>query len=464
MQEPATTRNWITRRRLLLGAGMGFGGAAIAGLLNLWRDREQGYVSRKQHKSVIFLYMEGGPSHVDTFDPKPSLQKRDGEHITLAENRSGNLMRSPYRFDRYGESGASVSEIFPNVATCVDELAIVRSMVSSQFDHGAANFLMNTGSAMPGRPNMGAWILYGLGSASEELPGFIVLGAGRVPAGGSSCLGCGFLPAKYQSTLIGPGEDPVANLRPLETSPYLQVAKLELINQLNSLDGEALGTNDALEAVIASHEVAFRMQSSVPELLDFSDESRTTLDLYGINDRLTETFGTQCLRARRLVERGVRFVQLLAPNVDGTDRWDQHGGLERGHRDNATAVDMPIAGLIKDLRARGLLDDTLVVWGGEFGRSPFGVENVPGTGLGRNHNPTGFTMWLAGGGVRRGIQYGATDEFGYAAVDQPVEVHDLHATILHLLGFDHKKLTYRHGGRDFRLTDVYGRVIDGLVA
>lgn len=471
--------NRASRREFLTRAANGFGGLALAAMLaeNQARAAADDPLSpRASHftakaKSVIFLFMDGGPSQMDTFDPKPRLERDHGQTIPLKTpttvfNISDKILGSPYRFRQHGQSGAWVSEIFPHLATRVDDLAIVRSMVADHSEHTAANYFMHSGSGFQGRPSMGAWMGYGLGSESRNLPGFVVLESGLVPPGGLDLFGSGFLPASYQGTLFRKGEHPVADLEPREASPATQRAKLALLRRLNQGALERFAHSSDVEATIRNYELAFRMQSAVPELLDLRGESKATLDLYGIGDPETEEFGRQCLLARRLVERGVRFIELLPPARRGLDRWDQHAGLENGHRINARAVDKPMAGLLADLKSRGLLNETLVWWGGEFGRTP--CAQMPDGGftknVGRDHNPFGFTMWLAGGGIRPGITYGATDEFGYYAIENKVHVHDLHATMLHLLGLDHKRLTFRFGGRDMRLTDVHGEVIKAVVA
>jgi hypothetical protein len=339
-------------------------------------------------------------------------------------------------------------------------------MVADHSEHTAANYFMHSGSGFQGRPSMGAWVNYGLGTASENLPGFIVLESGLIPPGGMDCFGSGFLPATYQGTLFRKGEHPVADLQPLEGEAALQQNKLGLLAKLNQGVVKRFGQVSEIDATIANYEMAFRMQSAVPELLDFSKESEATKQMYGIGEKLTDEFGRECLIARRLVERGVRFIELLSPARPGIDRWDQHGSLESGHRVNAQSTDKPIAALLKDLKARGLLDSTLVVWGGEFGRTPCAQFPDGGyvTRIGRDHNPFGFTMWMAGGGVKGGLVYGATDEYGYFAVENKVHVHDLHATMLHLLGMDHTRLTYYYGGRNMRLTDVHGNVVKDILA
>ncbi len=458
-------RSFFSRRDFLQQGANGFGLAALSGLLQepAYGEESNPLAPKKTHhaakaKSVIFLYMDGGPSAMDTFDPKPRLDKEHGQPIKMKVeptqfNSVGAVLKSPWKFKNYGESGIPVSELFPHVAECVDDLAIVRSMVSNFSEHTNANYFLHSGNGLQGRPSMGAWTVYGLGCESKELPGFVVLGNGMIPPGGRDCWGAGFLPANYQGSLFLQGNEPLADLKSRESSPKTQASKLDLIRKL---DASQKGT-PAIDAAIANLELAARMQTAVPELADFSKESAATLKLYGIDDKKTEVFGRECLLARRLVERGVRFVELLCQNL-GHDRWDQHGNLKGGHEDNARAVDKPIAGLLKDLKARGMLKDTLVIWGGEFGRTPMAQ------GSGRDHNPFGFTMWLAGGGVKGGTIYGETDEYGYHAIKDKVQMHDLHATMLHLLGLDHKKTTFRFGGRDMRLTDVHGELIKGILA
>jgi hypothetical protein len=415
--------------------------------------------------SVIFLFMDGGPSQVDTFDPKPRLDREHGQPIKVKThptqfNNVGNVLACPWKFRQYGESGIPVSDLFPHVATCVDDMAIVRSMVSNFSEHTNANYFMHTGSGLQGRPSQGAWVTYGLGSECQDLPAFVVLNGGLIPPGGLDCFNSGFLPATYQGSVLQPSATPVANITPNESTPAHQRRKLDLLRKLDQGVLGRMGRHDSLEAAIANYELAFRMQSAVPELMKWDGESAATRELYGLDDPYppTQIFARECLIARRLVERGVRFIELLCPAV-GSDRWDQHSGLKSGHERNAKAVDQPIAALLKDLKARGLLDTTLVVWGGEFGRTPMAQGSD-----GRDHNPYGFTMWLAGGGIKGGTIYGATDDYGYHAVENKVEIHDLHATMLHLMGMDHKRLTYRFGGRDMRLTDVHGEIITGILA
>jgi hypothetical protein len=468
----------VNRREMLVQCANGFGALALSALLT---DRSFGELLKQdasasgdplfprathhpaKAKSVIFLFMDGGPSQVDTFDPKPRLEREHGQKIKMKVPPTqfddvGNVLKSPWNFRQYGQSGIPVSDLFPHVAHCVDDLAIVRSMTSEFSEHTNANYFIHSGSGIQGRPSVGAWVTYGLGSECRNLPGFVVLNSGMIPPGGLDCFNSGFLPASFQGSLFGGGEAPVADIRRAEPSDQIQQNKLALLRKLDAGVLARSGKVDMLEAAIGNYELAFRMQAAVPELVSLAGESKATLELYGVGEPATETYGRQCLLARRMVERGVRFVEVLCQNL-GHDRWDQHSNLEKGHADNARAVDKPIAGLLKDLKSRGLLDETLVVWGGEFGRTPMAQA-----GNGRDHNPFGFTMWLAGGGIRGGTVFGATDEYGYYAVENKLQMHDLHATILHLLGIDHKRLTYRFSGRDIRLTDVYGEVIEEILA
>jgi hypothetical protein len=469
----------MTRRQMLSRAASGFGALALTALLT---DRSYGAAPETTNvargplapkppmfpakaKSVIFLYMDGGPSQVDTFDPKPRLTAENGKPFAMKMeptqfNNNGNTLGSPWEFKQYGQSGTPVSALFPHMAQCVDDLAIVRSMTSDFSEHTNANYFLHTGSGLQGRPSMGAWVGYGLGSENADLPGFVVLNGGLIPPGGLDCFNSGFLPASYQGSIFRPGANPVANVIPLEAKAEYQKNKLAL---LNKLDAEVLahtGKNDQIESAITNYELAFRMQSAVPELMDVKSESDATRKLYGLDseNKLTATFGEQCLLARRLVERGVRFIELTCPSVPGVDRWDQHANLKDHHEKNALNVDQPIAGLLRDLKSRGLMDSTLVVWGGEFGRTPFAQGSN-----GRDHNPFGFTMWMAGAGIKGGTVYGTTDEYGYKAIENKVTIHDLHATILHLLGINHEKLTFRFSGRDIRLTDVYGEVVKDIL-
>jgi hypothetical protein len=463
-------RKQPSRRDVLLRAANGFGAAALAGL---WHndghaaDGVKGTHHPAKAKSVIFLYMDGGPSQIDTFDPKPVLAKFDGQDpykvLPKVEPTQfanvGKVFASPWTFKQYGHSGQWVSDLFPHVATCADDLAVIKSVTSRFPEHTSANYFLHTGAGVQGRPCMGAWVGYGLGSEAKDLPGFVVLNGGLIPPGGLDNFNSGFLPAAYQASVFRAGDPPVANAKPRD--PLVeQKKKLELIGQLDALGRERLGPSDALDAAIRNYETAFRMQAAVPELTDLSKESVETKRQYGLESDYapTKIYGRQCLLARRLVERGVRFVELTCPSV-GTDRWDQHDKIKEGHEKNARAVDQPIAALLKDLKSRGLLDSTLVIWAGEFGRTPFAQGSN-----GRDHNPFGFSVWFAGGGVKGGVSLGATDDFGYKAIQDKVELHDLHATMLHLLGVDHTKQTFRFGGRDMRLTDVHGHVIRGIIS
>lgn len=454
----------LDRRELLARACHGFGGLAALSLLGRTIGRGEPHHAPRA-KAVIFLYMDGGPSQMDTFDPKPRLQRDDGKPFPWKKaptqfNDDGNLLASPWTFRPGGECGTPVSDLFPGVRAQVDKIAVVRSMTADFSEHTNANYFLHTGHGLQGRPSMGAWVDYGLGCASRDLPAFVVLNGGLIPPGGLDCFHSGFLPATHQASVLRGGDEPVPNVRPREARAGEQQEKLDLLRALDAAVSERLGRPDAIESAILNHELAARMQLAVPELTSLSGESAATRRLYGLDDdyEATRSYGRQCLLARRLVERGVRFVELTCGNV-GTDRWDQHSDLKVHHERNARAVDRPIAALLVDLASRGLLDETLVVWAGEFGRTPFAQGRD-----GRDHDPFGFSIWLAGGGIRGGEVFGATDEFGYRAISGKVDVHDLHATMLHLLGIDHKKLTFRFGGRDVRLTDVYGELIRPILA
>jgi hypothetical protein len=417
-------------------------------------------------KRVIFLFMSGGPSHVDLFDPKPRLKQDNGKPLPFAmphleRTRTGNLLQTPFKFAKYGRAGLDISELFPNLAKRADDLCVIRSMVADNINHNGACLQMNTGEQTFSRPSLGSWLTYGLGSENRDLPGFVVISPSQ-PAQGAPLWSSSFLPAAYQGTLISDLKDPIANVKNSTFGPDRQVQQLDALRRLNELHREGREDDSRLAARIESFELAFRMQSRAPEAFDVNRESKATRDLYGMDDPATSIFATQCLMARRLAERGVRFVQVYHTETSkrkSCQLWDQHGGLKTELPNNCAATDRPIAGLLADLEARGLLDDTLVVWGGEFGRTP----TAEGTN-GREHHPFGFTMWLAGGGVKRGHSYGETDEFGWNAVKDKVHVHDLHATILHLMGIDHTRLTYRYSGRDYRLTDVFGQVVTPLLA
>ncbi|MBL8855315.1 MAG: DUF1501 domain-containing protein [Planctomycetaceae bacterium] len=476
-------RRISSRRDFLWRSACGMGGVALtalaqhpayadhrngAGLSPVGDDRNQdqnGLHHVARAKNVIFLYMDGGPAQMDTFDPKPRLQAEHGQPFAMKMeptqfNNNGNTLGSPWKFQNYGESGLPISSLFPYVAKHADKLAVIRSMTSEFSEHTNGNYFLHSGSGFQGRPSMGAWVGYGLGSESLDLPGFVVLNGGLIPPGGLDCFGSGFLPAAFQGSVFSHGPYPVANIQPPENRRAAQASTLDLIRSLDREYLENLPKKNDVEAAISNFELAFRMQGKVPEIMDLSAETATTLTSYGVDatNEATRIFGRQCLIARRMVEAGVRFIELTCPSV-GSDRWDQHSNLKGGHEANALAVDQPIGALLEDLEQRGLLHETLIVWAGEFGRTPFAQGSD-----GRDHNPFGFSLWMAGGGVKGGTTYGATDEYGYKAIEGKLQIHDLHATMLHLLGVDHKKLTYRWGGRDMRLTDVHGKVVDAIVA
>jgi hypothetical protein len=459
-----------TRRQWLQWMGSGFGSLALAGLLAeqaVGRAAVPGaddpLAVKPPHfparaKRVIFLFMPGGPSQVDTFDPKPRLTKDHGKpspKLYLGERR--NLLGSPWKFHKYGKSGIEVSDLFPQVGRCIDDICVIRSMVADDVNHPGGCLQMNTGERVASRPSLGSWVTYGLGSENQNLPGFIAIGPGPLIEG-SRQYGSSFLPAAYQGTFVSDIRQPIRNLKNTRPGLARQRRQLDALGQLNRLHAEDRSEDSRLKARIELFELAYRMQVQAPEAFDIDREPQRVKGLYGIGERATDIFGRQCLLARRLVERGVRFVQLYH-TTGGFQPWDQHGDLVGGHGKNAAATDRPIAGLLRDLKARGLLQDTLVIWGGEFGRTPASQGKD-----GRDHHPYGFSMWLAGGGIRGGMTYGATDELGWDAVEKKVHVHDLHATILHLLGIDHERLTYPYGGRDYRLTDVYGEVVRGILA
>lgn len=458
----------ISRRALLQSTAAGFGGMALAALLgesaqaadNPLAPKEPHFAAKA--KRVIFLFMHGGPSHVDTFDYKPLLFRDDGKPLPFAKPRivsspTDNLLASPWKFQQYGQSGTWVSELFPNVAKCVDDLCMINSMHGSNSRHGGALLELHTGSDTFIRPSMGSWVTYGLGTENQDLPGFVTV-CPSLSHGGANNWGSAFLPAAYQGTPLGSAgiaADQVAIPFIQSQSPrQVQRAELDLLAQMNRERLQEAGPDAGLEGRIESFELAFRMQAAAPELQDISGETEETLKLYGLDNPTTKNFGRQCLMARRFAERGVRFIQ-----VSHSYKWDQHGDLKRDHSRNASEVDLPIAGLLQDLKRRDLLKDTLVLWGGEFGRTPAGQGRD-----GRDHHPHAFSMWMAGGGVKGGITYGKTDDYGYYAVENKVHFHDLHATMLHLLGLDHKRLTYRYAGRDFRLTDVKGEVVKEIMA
>ncbi len=459
----------LTRREMLRMSSAGFGSLALASLLDQEARAENPLSVKQPHfraraKRVIFLFMHGGPSQVDTFDYKPLLERDHGKPLPFSKPRvfsstTGNLLKSPWRFKQHGESGAWISALFPEVAKCADDLCIINSMHGSNSRHGGALLELHTGSDTFVRPSMGSWIGYGLGTENQDLPAYITM-CPTLTHGGVNAYSSAFLPAVYHGTPLGNASISADKIN----IPYiksqrkqgsnLQRMELDFVQQLNKRQLQQQESAAILESRINTLELAYRMQTAAPHLQDISDETEATQRLYGLDQAETKNFGRQCLMARRFAEQGVRFVQ-----VTHSYKWDQHGDLRNGHARNAKEVDKPIAGLLQDLKMRGLLEDTLVLWGGEFGRTPVAQGDN-----GRDHNPQGYSMWLAGGGVRAGIRYGATDDYGYYAAVDKVHLHDLHATILHLLGLDHLRLTYRYGGRDFRLTDIYGEVIHGLIS
>jgi len=419
-------------------------------------------------KAMISLFMSGGVSHVDTFDPKPALSRYAGQplegkgDVIVRQGHPGPLMPSPFQFKKYGESGIEVSELFPLMASKIDDLAVLRSVKGQSNDHVQAHYEFSTGMIRAGYPSMGTWITYGLGSENQNLPAFVVIyDAHGGPFGGPSNWSSGFMPAAYQGTVFRSSGVPIIDLKPPDSvAPEQQRARLDLLAKLNEKDAERFPGNTELSARIASYELAYRMQGCAPEAVDLSNESPAVKRLYGLDNPRTEPFGRQCLMARRLIERGVRFVQLFhgGLGVQNLDTWDAHENVADNHSRHAAEVDLPITGLLTDLKASGLIDSTLVMWHGEFGRMPISQR-----GLGRDHNPGAMSMWMTGAKIRGGEVIGSSDEFGYKAEEQPIAIHDLHATILNLLGMDHTKLTYRYNGRDMRLTDVYGELIPQIV-
>jgi hypothetical protein len=462
-----------TRRDMLRTSAAGFGQVALAALAGRHALADtlpnatasataDAIVSQLPHiapraKRVIFLFMWGGPSHVDLFDPKPRLNQLAGKQLAGSsvgskKKQLGTLLGSPFRFSQYGEGGVWISELFPHLSRHADRMCVIRSMHTEGSAHGEALLRLHTGQASLVRPSVGAWVSYGLGCESDNLPAFITISPPR-GHGGVQNYGSAFLPSVHQGTAIGSAETPIAkavvsNLGNKRMDEALQRRQLDLIQSLNRRHLKDATVDKNIEGLIANYELAFRMQSTMPQIMNLNTETKQTLELYGIDSEPTDNFGRQCLLARKFAESGVRYLQV---STDYT--WDHHKKVEEGSITESAKVDRPIAGLLEDLSRRGLLEDTLVVWGAEFGRTPM-VEN----GDGRNHHPKAFTMWLAGGGVKGGLTYGSTDEFGYAPLENPVHMHDLHATVLHALGLDHTRLTFRHAGRDFRLTDIYGNV------
>ncbi|MCH8218921.1 MAG: DUF1501 domain-containing protein [Planctomycetes bacterium] len=468
--------NRFSRRRFLRESGCGFGALALSTLLGQESMlASPGSLPASLHpsphfapraKRVIWLFMHGGPSHVDLFDPKPALIEHAGkplpesfgEVMTRRKVARNPLLAPAKPFRRHGRSGLEISDFLPHIASCADELCVIRSCHGDSVNHPQSVYQMNTGSILMGKPSLGSWVAYGMGTENKNMPAFIVMpDPGSGIKGGPPAWGSGFLPATFQGTTLRPGDNPILNLKPHpELGARRQRDVLDLIGKLNQQHLAERDFDDTLSARIKSYELAFRMQTEAPDLVDLSQETEECKRLYGIDESETREFGTRCLLARRMVERGVRFVQLYSGDTSG---WDAHNDLLKNHTEYCRRTDKPVAGLLKDLKRRGLLKDTLVIWGGEFGRMPMSEK-----GTGRDHNPWGYTVWLAGAGVKGGLAYGATDPMGLRAEQDKVHIHDLHATILHLLGFDHERLTFRHNGREDRLTDVAGKVVHGVLS
>jgi hypothetical protein len=459
------------RRHFLRGCGVGLGKIALASLLGRGAAAQEAARSahyRPKAKAAIHLFMAGAPSHLDLFDPKPKLKELEGKPLpasVIGTQRfafirpDAGVLAPVFPFRRHGASGAELADVLPRLGTVADHITIVRSVKTDQFNHAPAQIFFNTGFPQPGRPSLGSWVTYGLGAESRDLPAFVVLSTGAGISGGAALWSSGFLPTLHAGVRLRNTGAPILNVeRPEGIDAEGQRATLDLLGDLNRARLEALGDPE-IATRISSYEMAFRLQTSAPELTDLGKESKETLALYGIKDPAQPTFGRACLLARRMVERGVRFVNIYH------EGWDAHSDVRGNHRGNCEKTDAGAAGLVADLRRRGMLDETLVIWGGEFGRTAM-VETNPALGrsLGRDHHPHAYTMWLAGGGIREGLTYGATDELGYSVVENPVHVHDLQATILHCLGLDHERLTFRAAGRDFRLTDVHGHVVKGILA
>src|SRR5262245_503871 len=474
---PAESTAYRSRREFLARAGGGFGLLALADLLRADEPKPAGPLAPKEPhfaakaKRVIWLFMNGGPSQVDTWDYKPELEKRDGQELKGFDKNTGffneqvgPLMKSPFKFAKYGECGKMVSELFPNMAKHVDKMAFIHSLWSDSNNHSPALFKMNTGFSRMGYPCVGSWVTYGLGSESQSLPAFCVmydtLGRG-IPKGHALNWGAGFLPTVFQGTAFKPQGEPIENLtRPTDLTPERQREQLDLLAKLNKKGMKEHPGEPELAARVETFELAYRMQMAAPEALDLNKETEETKKLYGIDNPKATHFAKQCLIARRLVERGVRFVQIYSGGMENDLSWDGHNNIAKNHGGFAAETDQPIAALLEDLDRTGLLKDTLVIWGGEFGRLPI----VQKGNKGRDHNPHAMTYWLAGGGVKAGVIHGASYEIGFKAVENRVSINDFHATVLHLMGLDHKRLTYRYNGRDFRLTDVAGTVVKEILA
>ena len=468
----------LTRRHVLRSTACGFGSLALNALasrealaaLNPLEARASMHTAKA--KRVIFLFMSGGVSHVDSFDHKPLLDQRDGEMLDFADARTiaktgmgapQRVMKSLWEFKQRGESGRWASELFPHMASMVDDLCFIRSMHTEGIAHGPATLFLHTGSTSAIRPSMGSWVSYGLGSESDNLPAFVTISP-SLGNGGPRNYGTAFLPALHQGTALGRAGRPaseatIRNLTNGTLSPAQQRRQFDFLQAMNAEQHARVGLDSEYDAVLNSYELAWRLQHNAPQALDLAQESEATLKMYGINEKPTDNFGRSCLMARRLAEQGVRYIQVNYSDNSNNPAWDQHSNMPK-HAEHAAAVDLPVWALVQDLKQRGLLEDTIVWWGGEFGRTPYSEKN----GTGRDHNPNGFTVWLAGGGFKPGIAHGETDEFGHLAVKDKVHMHDLHATILHQLGMDHEKLTFRYAGRDFRLTDVQGNVVREVIA
>ncbi len=460
--QQSNRRDWLKR------SGSGFGLLALSSLLQSQAKANNSQTPRGLHhparaKSVIWLFMNGGPSGIDLFDYKPALQRYDGKpfpgKVKTLFPYPGPIMASPFKFQKHGQSGATVSHVLPHLARHVDKMTFLHACVSKEQNHVPACYMVNTGSRQMGSPALGSWASYGLGRESNELPDYIVMYDHRSsPEGGASLWGSGFLPGEHQGVTFRPARSPILFLdRPSGLTQQTQLAQKNLLERLNRQHAEQYAHSSELEARIRAFETAYQMQSSVPRLVDLASESQATHELYGLHEPTTRHFGSQCLLARRMVEQGVPFIQIYHGGYE--NNWDQHGGLAEGHANNCSEIDRPIAGLLHDLEQRGLLDSTLIIWGGEFGRGPTAQDRD-----GRDHNPYGFTMWMAGGGVKTGYTYGATDEFGYMPVEHPVSMHDLHATVLHLMGIHEPQLTFRSAGRDQSATNGLGDIILPILA
>ena len=472
-------RRSLSRREVFQRASLGFGSLALAGML---ADRAlaetlpmQSLVRPRPHfmpkaKRIVWLFMDGGVSQVDSFDPKPRLNAEHGQPFKMKIEatqfeQNGTTLGSPFAFRQEGKAGIPVSSLFPHIASCIDDLCVIRSMQSPFSEHAQSCYLQHTGHPQQGRPSLGSWISYGLGTECSNLPSYVVVNGGQLPLGGIANYSSGFIPAMHEASLfhVGSNTPVVDNIQPDEPRPGQQLNKLRFIAENDrEFAGKVGSSEDQIESAIRNYELAFAMQSSVPQIADFREETPATLEMYGVNSAnpLQAKYAKQCLLARRLLEQGVRFVELTC--VSGlrfVSPWDSHNDIKGEHQKNADVVDRPIAALLKDLKQRGLLDDTIVLWSGEFGRTPFAQGSD-----GRDHNPQGFSLWVAGGGIKGGMVHGATDEYGYHAVENIVTSYDLHATMLHLLGIDHERLTYRFGGRDFRLTDVQGHIVREILA